>query len=447
MNLPKISSISDALALVRQPRPLRLRTASKTSMLRGDDADAEEGFTIMELLVAMSVLMIMSLAVLSLLMSAMRLQTMARARTIAAQIAERTLEEARSWEIEDFTRIIEQYGGKFTPSPIQEGPLTFQRSIEVSWEEVSGTSNPAGTDYLRVTVEVTWNDMGSSPPVRMTTFVTGPPCEPNAGYIEVRVTDHALQPVVDVRLDLYTNLGISQDLGYTNTEGEFVFPCIFAGNYEITGTLSGYIGKDLRDRVVVPNVVVSPRQVTTVEFQMARPATLVAHLRDQATNQELTSTGAVSVGNTSFGPLVVTGNSPLMVQTLWPDSYSIAGSAYTCPYGGGFMSTTVGELPAYLGPGINTVDILLAPGPQVTIQVTVLGDNNQAIQGAQVVAIDGCFNPIIFPPTNSQGRSQRSGLTAGPYTVGAIPPSPYQPSYVQIVAAADPTAVTVVVSQ
>ncbi len=431
------------------------RAASARALRKGSGrVEDEAGFTITELLVALGALFVMTLAILSLLFSAMQLQSRARARTIAALVAERTLEEARSWEIQTFQSIIDNYGGRYTPAPVQEGPFVFSRTIDVAWEEVSGTSNPAPADYLRLTVEVTWNNMGTSPPVRMTTYVTGPPCEQNAGYISVRVTDHLSYPLANVSLDLFTRTGQGWgNPGYTSSEGTFVFTCVFAGDYEITGTLSGYIAKDRRDRAVIPNISVAPRQVTNVEFQLARPATLNVRFFDQSTGQEITGPAAVQLSRTDFGPLVVsdtspTRTSPITIDRLWPDSYSLVAAGFSCVGGAGFMSAALGEIPITLNPGTNNVDVYLSPGPQATVEVTVVGANQVPVPNAQVWAVDACGVVSNFPTTNSSGVSMRSGMRPGPYVIYArrTSPTPVLQGSLQVLVSSDPTRVTVPVS-
>ncbi len=435
---------------------ISMARAASAQALRDRDPrqGADAGFTITELMVALGALLVMTLAILSLLFSAMQLQSRARARTIAALVAERTLEEARSWEIQTFQAIIDNYGGRYTPEPVREGPFVFNRTIDVAWEEVSGTANPAAADYLRVSVEVTWNNMGTSPPVRMTTYVTGPPCEPNSGYISVRVTDHLSYPLANVALDLFTRTGLPwEPTRYTSSEGTWIFTCVFAGDYEITGTLSGYIARDRRDRAIVPNVSVAPQQVTNVEFQLARPATLNVRFFDQTSGLEITGPVAVQLSRTDFGPLVVSDTSPtrtgpITIDRLWPDSYSLVAAGFSCTGGAGFMSAAVGEIPITLVPGTNNVDVFLSPGPQATVEVTVLGSNESPVQNAQVRAVDACGVTTLFPNTDINGTSQRSGILPGPYVVYALrtSPSPALQGSLQVIVASDPTRVTVPVS-
>jgi type II secretory pathway pseudopilin PulG len=435
------------LSIARLSRYLRAPQRIPWHSNPDQDPDAEAGFTILELMVAMAILMIMSAAILSLLLSAMRLQGMARARTIAAQVAEETLELARTTGVYSLQQIITYYGGQYEFAPIQEGPYTFYRRIDVSWEEVSGTSNPAPADYIRVTAEVTWNNMGTQPPVVMTTYVGGPPCATNTGFIEVSVVDHMYDPVPNVQLDLRTRTGLSWGMGFTSSEGKQIFACINAGYYEITGTLSGYIARDRTSKVIVPNISVAPKQVTSVQFQMARPASLSVRLVDSASGLELTGTGAVSIRNATFGPLVLRGNSPFSVSNLWPDTYTLVGSVYDCSGGSGFMSAVVGSFDRLLDPGPNSANIPLSSGLQVTVEVTVLGDNQAPVQDASISARDGCGTLNIFPVTNSQGVSLRSGILPGPYDMTVTPPPSYKQAQSGFIASADPTRMTVVVSR
>ena len=443
-------SIAKLARLLRTPQGLGQASQQPRIRLGSDDQTcSESGFTILELMVAMAILLIMSAAVLSLLLSAMRLQSRARARTIAAQVAERTLEEARSAGVYSLQQIILYYGGQYQFAPLTEGPFTFYRRIDVSWEAVSGTANPSGADIIRVTAEVTWNNMGSDAPVSMTTYVGGPPCPTNSGYVKVRVVDHLFDPLPNVRLDMRTNTGLSWGTGFTASDGSFIFTCVFANSYEITGTLTGYIAKDRSSKVIVPNIAVVPRQVTTVEFQMARPATLEVRLHDAVSDRELTGSAAASVSKADFGPLVLTGRSPFTFQNLWPDTYSIVGAVFDCSGGGGYMSSVVGSVDLLLQPGTNSTTLKLSPGPQVTVEVTVLGDNAAPVQNASVVARDACGFVNTFPVTNSSGVSQRSGIRPGPYELTVTPPpaSGYRTSTSRFIASSDPTRVTVFVSR
>lgn len=434
----------------------------------------DEGFSIVEALVGLLLLGILATAILSLLFTTLRVQSSTRARLLCGGFAQQQLESIKSWEWINFENIA-AYGGRYDADPVTVGPYTIYRTVFVSWAtepgdpRITDTSNPAlvDTDYFRVEVVCTWNDMGSAAPVRMVTYVKPLDCDPNTGVLLVSVRDHTGAPLPGqnpaVNFQLYSNSerrNLPRTPTYDPGLNQWQYGCLPEGSYEITATFTGayydqrgqllyngpWMGRRGEQGAFAPaSVRIQSR--TEVFLDLAPPATFeVQVVNDEGELITTTVAASLSVAGTSEST-AAWGPNPIRFTRLWPGTYDVAAAAFDCLSGGGMLSRT-GVISQYvLQPGNNIVQIPVRPTGNLTMNIEVTRRSDDTAVRAQVSATSICGRTINFGATDDQGRTSRSGLEAGLYRVEATTTAPpVLRGSTWVVAASDPTGVGVAVA-
>ena len=236
----------------------RDETAPVVTAPSGDDA----GFSIVEVVVAMVVFVVMTLAVLGILLSALGGSRTNAQRVQAASIAAQRMEAVR-YLAEGRGKAADGAGGirNSTIADIAGGvgevPLT-------STQEFNGTTftitqraaffNGDGTvsickgsgenpTYQRVSVEVTWPNQGSIPPVRSDTVIAvklgKDGLSSERGILAVQVQDSKAGPVAGQPVVLSSGLSVT-----TDTDGCAVFTNLVPGTYQASMNVPGFVGLD-----------------------------------------------------------------------------------------------------------------------------------------------------------------------------------------------------------
>jgi prepilin-type N-terminal cleavage/methylation domain-containing protein len=200
----------------------------------------DAGFTLAEVLVAMSVFTVLVTVVLGLVVRTAGVAASNDRRGVAANLADRQLESARSQRavdiVDGLTTRTETVGGvaytvKQTASYVASGSTT---------SVCSGTGSSLA--YKLVTVSVTWPDMGRVKPVRIDTLravgigVDG--LDTATGSVAVSVVGADGAPVSGTLVTLTPG-------GSTRTTGEdgcAVFTSLAAGTYTASASTAGSVG-------------------------------------------------------------------------------------------------------------------------------------------------------------------------------------------------------------
>ncbi len=166
----------------------------------------DAGLTLVEVLVALTLLMGLSLTVAAGLLAVQHSAMTSKERSAAANLATREVEVVRNWfHSGDTAPIAVMTAGDTvngSPLPGQTGPLVVDNvpytvKRQVAWL-VTGTGASAcdgggvvAYPSVSLHVEVTWPNMGAVPPVVSDTVLTPPKNVINAtsGYLAVKVTD------------------------------------------------------------------------------------------------------------------------------------------------------------------------------------------------------------------------------------------------------------------
>jgi type II secretory pathway pseudopilin PulG len=299
---------------------------------------ADEGMTLIEVVVALGLFAVMSSAVLVVLVSAITTTTDDKARLEAVSLASRELEITR----DTFTSLTRgpdrvQANRVVNPSPLPGGtagqpiivnnvPYTVVRTAQ--WSSVGSAASACddGTTaelaYLRVKVEVSWPALGDRPPVTLNTVMTPPKGTYSSlqGHIGLKVIDSAGDPKPGVTVTAKASNGTTVS-GATASDGCVLLAHLTAGSYTVTASQSGFVSLK-GDPTASITAAVQAGQLWrgTIEYDQAASitATLVA-----PTGFTLpTSAVPVIIANSGLQPIGVkaitgTGN-PRAVSNLWP---------------------------------------------------------------------------------------------------------------------------------
>jgi type II secretory pathway pseudopilin PulG len=375
---------------------------------------SDGGFTLIECMVAVMLLMILSSAIFAVLLTAFKTTRNDRARVGASDLASRELEIVRQLfnsVAPDGSRpgvatVIgtphvtnpDQIPGGIATQPLNVGgvPYTVQRDVEpqVAGPGVSacdGGSLVAHPDY-NVTVTVRWPNMGGTRPVVNSTILTPPKGVINdaaTAYLAVKVKTAAGTP--SVSLPVTVSNGVTTQNASTDSAGCAVVGVTTAGTYtvQLNGTgMVDYYGTSNP----APSVVATLGQLTVVTPALnydaaaeldvtftSDPGFAIPSPRPYVTlgNVNLSASGGVRI----FGP--VGAATVIAAKGLWPFTTGYAVWPGSCADANPAMAPTNGSTnPAtVLAPGavmpttvkLTAVDITVVNGagaPQVGVAVT-----------------------------------------------------------------------------
>jgi hypothetical protein len=130
----------------------------------------------------------------------------------------------------------------------------------------------AALAYKRVTVTVTWPDMGGVSPVTSQTLLTPPAgsYDPNDGHILVQAFDRDAMPLAGRTVSLSGPETASQ---VTTSDGCAFFAYLDPGTYTATLSTTGYVDRQ-GGQPATQSVGVTASQITRVQFDYDRAATL-----------------------------------------------------------------------------------------------------------------------------------------------------------------------------
>jgi prepilin-type N-terminal cleavage/methylation domain-containing protein len=342
----------------------------------------EDGFSLIELVVAMLILAVMSMAIIGVIINAQSQTVTNRSRIAAANLAARELDIVR----EEFTRTqaspaqVYAEGTKVNPHPLRNqtagDPLrvdgrAYTVTRDVQWNITgSGQSACAGgalVNYptLQVRVSVTWPNMRSTKPV-VSTAALAPRKDDQVlgtvGYVAVKVSDSLGSPssgrTVKVWSTGETKTALTDASGCAVVQ---VNPAGGAGTgYQAQTSDTGFV--DIAGTTGPSKSVGQVKQGQLnngVTFTVDRASTLTVQLVDEAgapvdpaaiAGGVITLVAGESVGATSSKVVAVTGPT-MTVSGLWPTQYG----AYwgTAPPGTGYSSTKI------LAGGTGTVTVVV----------------------------------------------------------------------------------------
>ena len=237
----------------------------------------QDGYSIVELLVAVTVFALVFAAVSIGIGRALELNRGNRNRSAAAYLAARQLEEVRARSFSSVA--LGSTTCAYTTSSCNL-PSPYTVTQNVVWASPGSTSTScdvpatsgAGLAYKRVTVTVTWPDMGGVAPVTSQTLLTPPAgsYDPNDGHILVQAFDRDALPLAGQTVSLTGPESASQT---TTADGCAFFAYLDPGTYTASLSTTGYVDRQ-GNRPATQAAGVTASQITKVQFDYDEAATL-----------------------------------------------------------------------------------------------------------------------------------------------------------------------------
>ena len=376
----------------------------------------DEGFTLVEVVVAMTSIAVIATAVLSTIITAQSIARSDRARVTAANLAARELEITRS-QFESAVsgpRTIAT-GLVTNPNPLPGGTagaslvvdgLAYTVKRSSAWQSLAAANGACdgGANgqlaYLRVTVTVSWARMRGTAPVTSSTLLTPTvgTYASGTGHVKVQVADQLGQPQEDLTVTLTGASGTQ--IQQTGSDGCAYFAFLNPGDYTAKLSTAGYVD-NAWEPSPTQSLTVTANTVQSVTFAYARAATLSLDAAT-ATGHSAPTAMPLTVYNTglttSTRTRIVGGTGLPRSFSLWPYPDGVVAWAGSC-LDADPQSYLLGTRPspAATNPGTTTTATVRTAAAQ--IKVTTL--TGTPIVGATVVAVHavdaGCPGPVTDP--------------------------------------------------
>jgi Tfp pilus assembly protein PilV len=416
-------------------RPARTRFRTRRAQVsrneRGVGFDAEAGFTIIEVVVASSLLLVAFLGAAGLFEEGTHVSGDTRQRVVAAQLASAAIEKVRGPAADPalFTSVVAP--GETVSTQTVNG-LKFTVTQDEQWVNQTATTSScqsAGAGgsnaILQVTESVTWLGAGATAPVASTT-VLSPPAgaySTATGSIAVQVLNAAGLPEVNTAVSIS---GASAQTQSTTAEGCAFFAFLTPGAYTVKVTAGTGVGDQ---EVLIPSqsTSVTVGQTSSLTFNYDTAATISItgwtgpSVATPATNIP------IGIANTGLQPYSMysyaTGSTSLTPLFPYPSGYTVFAGNCTDNNPNG-LDTTRNKF--YNNPGTTTVSV--SPGGTVTtavplydMPVTVVNSASVPVVGATLTMTETTYSnpqPAATPVCTSGGASG-AAPTLGLVTTGA----------------------------
>jgi Tfp pilus assembly protein PilV len=387
------------LAGVTHLRAADNRSARGTSPAASAISEAgggpELGFTVIEFIVAISLLLIVLVPAARLMTTSILVSGNTRSRIVATYLASRSIEGIRGSANSSTTNSANFWsalplGASTTTSVVNNITYSVTKNVEWVGQGVSGSNCSSGgttPNILQVSASVTWPSMLGANPVQSTTDLAPPvgAFSTTAGAIASQVGDSDGNPVSNVTV---TITGPSASSITTGADGCAFFGYTLPGTYTISASRAGYVSDQEQATPTYTNVTVAASQTTIQSFQMDAFATVTATpsaspapaggLTLSVDNNKLSPYGFVSypAGVTSLSPLFPYNNGYTPFAGSCSDSDPLGKNASKVAF---YPTASGAAVPAAALVAVNTdPGLTTAAGVQLyplnlKVQVTILG--------------------------------------------------------------------------
>lgn len=257
------------------------------------------GFSMIELMWAIFILAIVMGAVAVGLSSTLNLSRNNSNRSVAANLASEKIDEMRQLAAKSFTSLPISYSS--VAVPVDGVPFTV--ATDADWIPKGAETNPCDSEsdnpiaYVRVTVNVSWENMGGVTPVTSSTIITPPikTFSSGKGNVGVKVIGAQNQPQEDLTVTLTAPGGTPTYTKKTSSAGCAFFAYVdplTSGAYTATLNEPGYVDPDGNQLVTKAATVLAGETADPLGFKY-----------DQAASLDLTLKG------------VPVGGAPIMIPT------------------------------------------------------------------------------------------------------------------------------------
>ena len=426
--------------------------------------DAEDGLTLVEVMVAISVLAVVMAGVASSVTTALRMTQVNQGRVKAANIAQYELERLRAIP---FQAWVDNPAGRNIEFTNTLDGITYNviRRAEFVTEgtTVAGcTDNPA---YVLVEQTIEFNSQLSGEEfeaISNRTIIRPPVATYDAftGHICVNVIDRDGLPQRNIHVRVSGPSGLESE--FTDAAGTAFLTFLDPGQYDVTLDRDGYIDYDTQVQVGELQVTVVPATTQSVTFSydegaeveidvVSQPgATVPEDLVFTASNGAFTPTARLLPdGCIPSGPFCAT---PQPLRNITPLPYTVPYLFF--PYAGG-LSVHAGRCaaadPAAGGAAAASAptepgesNLVLVELPAVGITVGAGGEHDVV---ARMPADSGCADgDEIFLGTTSASGTLTSAIPYGPWEIEATPLGPGTARSATVTIDATSTGTTVAVA-
>ncbi len=376
----------------------------------------DSGFTLMELIVAITIFGVVMLGIAASLATGLALTRGNRNRSVAANLAAQEMDRVRSM---DFSDVVASTDTETV------GGTAFTVNREVTWVSKDATSGPCdgfggSPQVLRVRVSVTWPNMRGVAPVASDTTLTPPvgSYDPNSGHIAVKVLDRDAAPVFNTPV---TITGPSNQTAPTNSDGCAFFGFLPAGTYTVQLGLSGWVDRQ-SNQTPAQTLGVSVGTISSVQFDYDAAAILALTLAGDFA-APLPDDLPVTVANPQLVPnglktIAGTGNTR-SIDSMFPflDGYSVwTGSCADADPEGQEIGTDGGGNPIVVGPywpGATRDPVLAVEGGATTTATVHMHDADITVVDALGLPVVGATVVATHAPDSScaAGETHVAGVT------------------------------------
>jgi len=381
-------------------------------------AGRESGFTVVSVLVGLTILSLSLISLIPLYVLSAKIAGNSNAKLIATNLANQQLEKVRSLAYDNVGTVAGNPTGTLSADfdKTTDG-ISFRIKTRVSWVDgdFDGTypSDSDPRDYKKVIVTVSWSgSLPSDKDVQLSTLVSRESEEKVVvgGNIEAVAKDTQNNLLEDVKIEI--TAGPSSPMSdSTDSTGRTIFylltPSETDGDYTVNASKDDWIVRP-GDQNQTCTVIVN--ETRSLEFVLGQPGTLIVHFKDPAgqlvdKNSKLTlvSTEAGTEEYTSHdGNFTVTG--------LFPGSYDL--TAWAASY------HENGPIQIDVLPNDTTeIDVTLVPIPTGGLHLNVSDQaTSDPIEEAQVRVTNKTTGNEVIDTTNTEGIYENH-FEAGYYTL------------------------------
>lgn len=399
-------------------------------------AHGDGGFTLIELMVGMTVFAVMFVAFGMLFNGSLTAYEFARARTRADQIGSGEIEKARRIPWADLGTVNGNPPGVLLASEtvtVGNATFTVTRRVELVDDAVPVYGNGTGANYKRVIVKVTSAAMTT--PLQVETVVA-PPTQPSlySGQITAQVIDTNNQPIVGATVTVTGPSPTRSDLT-TAPLGKVKFPALIpttAANpsYTITPTMAGW--KLLPADASAQQVSLPAGATPERSFHLYKPATLTLYFVDlggQPIDGLISMTMTDSAGANPDVRTFTSANGSLVMTTFGTGDivpyvkYRVSASAF------GFTMASPLEItpvPTNYPTGTDATATVTIPVPQRVETTFTVADK---VTSAPVPGVTGTLTGSVDSPlsftTDTNGQATLKLLPATYGITVTSPPTGY----------------------
>jgi prepilin-type N-terminal cleavage/methylation domain-containing protein len=264
----------------------------------------EEGFSLLELVVALTLFAIMSTGVFATISSGLNLARNNKNRSVAANLVAQQMDAFRAM---DFATLLTQQGNRTQPTQTVGG-IPFTINTSVNPQPINSSNTPcdahgavANNLVFRVDAAVSWPAMRGVPAVTANTIISPPVGvydDTGKGFAGVKVLGPDAKPVVGVPVSVSPTM--TPATNQTDANGCAFFSNATPGTYTVALGLANYVDRQ-GNASPSQTIGVNANAITQVAFDYAQAGSLAITLAGTG-GATVPSTVAVTLGDSDFTP-------------------------------------------------------------------------------------------------------------------------------------------------